>query len=127
MLNMNPLIHILLMDLNLFSFQSNQFLLNFQEQPSQKNFQCEVCSEIFRSSKGLDIHTTKIHTEPLKKFFCKKCCKYYLTIDHLKAHKKFVHKKLAKVLCSKCEKFFCNKTALARHAKKFHPCQASIN
>src|SRR5574343_1600583 len=80
----------------------------------KKSFICEICQEAFLTSRGLEIHSNKIHLNCPKTSVCPLCSKSFKNKYLLTAHHKQVHDGSQRVSCSKCEKNFCNKSTLQK-------------
>lgn len=98
-----------------------------QNNQTQKNFVCETCQESFSTSRGLEIHSNKIHLTCPKTSTCEVCKKSFKNKYLLTAHHKQVHEGTQRVFCGKCEKNFCNKSTLQKHMKKKHYPVVNIN
>lgn len=113
-------------------FSSLQQYLQFSQQGinsinTKKGFICETCQEAFLTSRGLEIHSNKIHLNCPKTSVCPLCSKSFKNKYLLTAHHKQVHDGSQRVSCSKCEKNFCNKSTLQKHMKKKHQPVVNIN
>lgn len=93
----------------------------------QKKFTCETCQESFSTSRGLEIHSNKIHLAYPKTAQCGVCNKSFKNKYLLTAHHKQVHEGTLRVSCAKCEKSFCNKATLQKHMKNKHYPIVNIN
>jgi hypothetical protein len=94
---------------------------------NNKSFICETCQEHFMTSRGLEIHSNKIHMICPKTSVCSVCSKSFKNKYLLTAHHKQVHEARQRVSCSKCDKDFCNKSTLQKHMKKKHLPVVNIN
>lgn len=94
---------------------------------SHEPHKCKECSEVFITSKGLEIHKNKHHLQDLKFHQCDNCYKKFKSKYLLKAHHRYVHQKIGRISCSRCGKLFSNKSVLTRHTSSFHPILPSIN
>ncbi|KAH9504816.1 hypothetical protein Btru_062024 [Bulinus truncatus] len=81
---------------------------------------CDLCSEIFNSSKDLCDHHFELHSSEMV-WDCEVCHRKFFKKIALKAHMR-VHSTLTRYQCSTCKKIFFYKTALNRHLK-VHTCE----
>ena len=109
----------------------SQFILSQRVEPitpiELNSFICETCKESYSTSRGLEIHTSKMHFNYPKTSVCTLCLKSFKNKYLLNTHKKQVHSKVQQVECFKCCKFFSSKFTLQKHFKNKHQAIISIN
>ena len=83
---------------------------------TDKQFKCDMCSEVFKINKDLTRHLLDKHYE--KTYDCDLCEEVFKRLDNLNRHIKTMHNETDnKFACTHCGKQFNRKDALKRHSK----------
>ena len=83
-----------------------------------REFKCDFCEKIFKSSLSLKSHKDQIHTH-FARFKCPECFKSYKQKKMLIQHTKIVHS-TKKYKCNECGKHYAFQYVLNEHIKERH-------
>ena len=82
-------------------------------------FPCDKCNKIFKSSRILQTHLSKVHNfHQVKRFQCSKCPKSFNFENHLKHHLNNHDIKTKELYCDQCDMICSNRSALNYHMQK---------
>lgn len=84
--------------------------------PKVSIFQCYICSKELKSFYLLRRHMLLFHLRNhSKRYSCDECPKKYTSMEHLRYHKRAIHRNERPFACSLCSKTFHDKAYLAKH------------
>ena len=100
-----------------------------KEAPTMTTFNCDECSQVFKSLQGFAIHKSYVHNGI--RYGCKDCETLFRSQSNLIVHKKLKHKGLglsrkikqasiAAFGCDECSKVLTSPQGLAVHKRNVH-------